>query len=66
VESAGSPQITNAAWRADYPIKILSGKGLDTTEVVISEPGASFIKVHFSNFVIPRGLTIEVSNALGT
>jgi PKD repeat protein len=65
-ESAGMQQTTNAAWRADKPIKILSGKEPDATEVVISEPGASFIKVHFRDFIIPAGLTVEVSNEAGT
>ena len=64
--SAGSPQVSKAGWRAKKLLELPMAKGSHDEEIVIHEPGASFIKVHFGKFVLPRGVTVEVSNAQGT
>lgn len=47
----------------------LSSQGLDAADnrqIIIRKPGASFIKVHFSQFQIPEGSYVEVRNMDGT
>lgn len=47
----------------------LTSQGLDaadTNQIIIRKPGASFIKVHFSQFQIPEGGYVEVRNMDGT
>jgi PKD repeat protein len=57
---------TKAAERVEHYIEVFSeaeGKG---REIEVYEPGASFIKLHFSQFRLPKGLEIEISNPSGT
>ncbi|MGI0120017.1 trypsin-like serine peptidase [Zooshikella sp. RANM57] len=53
--------------RVEMPASLLGGD-LEALggEVVINEPGASFIKVHFSEFDIPEGSWVTVSNKDGS
>jgi len=57
---------TRIADRVDQYLDVFSvveGKG---GEFEVYEPGASFIKLHFSQFRLPKGLEIEISNPAGT
>ena len=60
----GSPPIVGK--RKDARTEILSGRGLTANEFEFHEPGASFIKVHFANFHLPAGVTVEVSSPDGS
>jgi serine protease len=59
-------QSVKAAQRTNEQIDIVSKRGIesDTTEIYV--PGASFIKLHFSKFKLPTGITVEVSNLDGS
>ncbi|TQV88081.1 PKD domain-containing protein [Aliikangiella coralliicola] len=59
----------NAALSDSASLSTLNSNALDAQDkqkVVIRKPGASFIKVHFSQFEIPAGSYVEVKNKAGT
>ncbi len=64
--SSGSLQVSKAGWRADKSVEIPLGRDSQANEIVIHEPGATFIKVHFGKFILPNGVTVEVSDSRGT
>ncbi|MEJ8566787.1 PKD domain-containing protein [Elongatibacter sediminis] len=45
---------------------MISADGNPHADWEIHHPGASFIKIHFATFRLPRGWSVEVSNPLGT
>ncbi len=51
--------------RKDALIEMVSKRVKTLDQIEIYEPGASFIKVHFSQFKLPPGLTVEVSSPDG-
>ena len=61
--TAGLVQI---AERVDYPLTVVGDRRTESAEHVIHRPGASFIKLHFKQFVLPPGVTIEIANPEGT
>lgn len=63
---ANGPMPIQIAERVHYPVEVI-GKTADLDEShIIQRPGASFIKLHFQNFVLPPGVFVEVSNPEGT
>ena len=50
------------AERAGERISLYSPAGLSFRLREINAPGASFIKLHFSEFRIPEGVVVEISN----
>ena len=57
---------TVAAERLDYHLELVSARQHKAREFEIHEPGASFIKLHFSHFQLSRGMEVEVRNPQGT
>ena len=64
--SGNTPLLIKAAERRDEIIEIISSRGIVSNEIEVYVPDASFIKLHFNKFKLPRGLVIEVSNPDGT
>lgn len=64
--AALSPTPPLAAIRRNEAITLISRKGVVSKEIEIYAPEASFIKLHFSRFRLPRGVTVEVSNPEGS
>ena len=62
-EPQGPPLI---AERTEKRLAYQPGAGKSAVLSEISAPGASFIKVHFSHFLLPPGVAVEVSNPNGT
>jgi PKD repeat protein len=60
------PQVVTVADKIERTISMLSSARQIQTEQVIDQPGASFIKVHFSDLRLPVGTHVEVSNRDGT
>lgn len=63
---AATPTLPLAAERRDETITLISRKGVESEELEIYAPEASFIKLHFSRFRLPRGVVVEVSNPEGS
>ena len=55
-----------AAVESPWAISLDSSGGDVAEPAILSFPGASFIKVHFSIFDVPFGVIVEVSNPEGT
>ena len=55
-----------AAEESPWAISLDSSGGDVAEPAILSFPGASFIKVHFSIFDVPFGVIVEVSNPEGT
>lgn len=49
-----------------HAIELLSASGLSGYPVTIRKPGASFVKLHFSDFRLPQGVVVLVSNPSGS
>lgn len=60
------PVAASNAGHGEYRATLLSGSGMALEPVVIREPGASYVKVHFSEFNLPPGMLLEVSNPAGS
>lgn len=54
------------AEHGEYHATLLSGSGMEREPVAIHVPGASYIKVHFSEFSVPPGVIVEVRNPSGS
>jgi hypothetical protein len=61
--SASKSSAKVADW-VEHHIKVISASG--GYEYEVHEPGASFIKLHFAQFDLPKGLEVEISNPEGT
>lgn len=59
------PQLMRIADRVDYSVSLIDEKGRTSAEETIFRPGASFIKIHFSEFKIPDGYRVEVADPSG-
>lgn len=61
--SAGEPLVADVtAHRTGNPVVLVDHHGLRATDTEIRAPGATFIKLHFSEFRLPPGVTVEVSD----
>ena len=65
VESSRPSKPMIIGQRIEKQIDIITERGMEVAEFEIYEPGASFIKVHFSQFRVPPGLIIEVASPDG-
>ncbi|MFC1688315.1 PKD domain-containing protein [Pseudomonadota bacterium] len=54
------------AERIEAQVSVFSSAGLSFRVREISAPGASFIKLHFSQFILPEGVEVEISNPDGS
>ena len=54
------------AEHGEYHATLLSEGGMAREPVTIYVPGASYIKVHFSEFSVPPGVVVEVRNPSGS
>jgi hypothetical protein len=54
------------AEHGEYHATLLSGSGVEREPITINVPGASYIKVHFSEFSVPPGMVVEVRNPSGS
>lgn len=61
-----SPQATIVAERVKGRLRLSTSGSPDFPQREINVPGASFIKLHFSQFRLPKGVTVEISNADGS
>ena len=59
------PQESIVAERKDVALDVLELIQVKNRSFEIHEPNASFLKLHFSRFNIPRGITVEVRNPEG-
>ncbi|MFC1720145.1 PKD domain-containing protein [Pseudomonadota bacterium] len=50
------------AQQSSEHISLLDAAGLSSDFYEVNVPGASFIKLHFSKFRLPEGVTLEISN----
>lgn len=60
------PQESIIAERKDVDLEVLELIQPDGQSFEIHEPNASFVKLHFSRFNIPRGVTVEVRSPDGS
>ena len=60
------PQDVVVAEHTSFRTSLQSPDGVMMEPRYIQVPGASFVKVHFSDFVLPPGVYVEVSNPEGT
>ena len=60
------PAIDRVADFSDFDLEIGFGARVARRDIEISAPDASFIKVHFDYFNLPKGLSVEVFNADGS
>ena len=66
VQPGSPPGLINSAIRRDQKIEIVSALGAVSEEFEIQAPEANFIKLHFSKFKLPAGITIQISNPEGS
>lgn len=65
--AAGQPLVADVTvHRAGDPVVLIDSRGLRTTSARLHSPGATFIKLHFSEFRLPAGVVVEISDPLGT
>lgn len=64
--AAGQPLVADVTvHRFGEPAVLVGGAGLEQSELLIRAPGATFLKLHFSDFDLPRGVVVEVSHPAG-
>lgn len=63
--SNNAPQLPEAAQRRNETIEIISASGVLSNEVDVYVAGASFIKLHFNKFKLPRDIVVEVRSPDG-
>ena len=60
------PQEFNVAERKDVALDVLELIRFQNRSIEIHEPDATFLKLHFSRFNIPNGMTVEVRSPDGS
>lgn len=64
---AGRPLVADTTVnRISEPIVLIDARGIRATSVEIRAPGATFLKLNFSQFHLPPGVTVEVSDPAGS
>lgn len=61
-----SPHNVVIAQRTNTHITFFSGSRLNSNTREVHAAGASFIKLHFSHFKLPKGIVVEISNPDGS
>jgi len=63
----GQPLVADVtAHRIGHDMVMIGPDGLQFSQFEIRSPGATFLKVHFTEFALPPGIVVEVGNVYGS